>query len=239
MNKIHKFYWENYLSHKKENIFSFKRCWLYFDSIFKDKLLILFNKEKKLFNVKSILDIWWWEWDKIHLLKNLINEDIKMDVLELSWSRINEWLKKFNNINFFEWDMINYEIKKKYDLITFFTSLMFIKNKKELNYIINKFSNNLNKNWYIIIFETLVSSHYTTKYDKKGYLGFSIEEIDDLLLNHGFTKITNLKMYKKIFWKTIWYLSEKIWFTNTIFLEKIIPAFWNNYWNFIVLYKKK
>ncbi len=238
--KVHKYYWEWYKKHKKESVFSYLRCWLFFETIFKENLIKLFKKENKLLNINSILDIWWWEWDKWFLLKEIIwNENIEVDVIEISNQRIKNWKKKFSNINFYECDMIKFKPNKKYDLITFFTSLMFIKTKNEVEKIIHKYSKYLNKWWYILIYETNKKTHFDWKrFDSKWFHWFNPKEIDEICNKYQLEKIITIKMYKKIFWKTIWYLTEKIWLRKTIYLDSIIPIINNNYWNFISLYKK-
>jgi len=126
----------------------------------------------------------------------------------------------------------------KFNFVSYFVSLMFLKNKKDIKQIFEKTFNLLEKWWYMLIYEAYSKRWHFTKNLEKNWLEWYLpHEIDNFINSNWFEKKwRTIFLNKTIFWKWVWYLTEIIWINLSILIDILIP--WG-YTNFITIYQKK
>ncbi len=163
--------------------------------------------------------------------------------IDLSEFQINELKIKFPTYKVNCGSMINlpYE-NQKFNLITAFTSFMFLKTKNDLEKVFSESQRTLKMDGYLLIEDIYKKEgHFDNNQLKNsGMAGFNIKELDVFAKNYGFKRVVMEPIFKRLFWSkrsrlNTANLASYIGYNLTYLSEVFIPGEMNN---FIVLYKK-
>jgi ubiquinone/menaquinone biosynthesis C-methylase UbiE len=129
-----------------------------------------------------------------------------------------------------------------FDLLSAFTSFMFIKTEKELREVFSEANRVLKDDGYLLIEDVFKrDGHFNGKQLlEKEMAGYNLKELDNYANEQGFKRVVEKSVFKRFFWSQRYRmnsvnLSSYIGYTMTYLFELILPGEMNN---FVILYKK-
>ncbi len=136
---------------------------------------------------------------------------------------------------------LSYE-NNKFNLITAFTSLMFLKEEEELEKVFFESNRTLKSGGYFLIEDVYKEKghFYENQLIDTGIAGYNMSELDKYAIKYGFERVAFKPVFKRLLWSkksrlnTV-NLPSYMGYTLTYLSELFIPGVMNN---FILLYKK-
>lgn len=179
----------------------------------------------------------------LNFFYSLFKGNISVEGIDISPAQVSNLKQVYPifNAQVMSMDKLGFE-DASFDLVSAFTSLMFIKSYDELESSIGEVSRVLKNGGYFLIVDAYKKKgHFSgDELDKKGFSGFNIVELDKIATKHGFEIVYKKPIFKQLFYikrsrfNTV-NLSRYIGYMPTLFLEIFAPGRANN---FISLYRK-
>jgi len=163
--------------------------------------------------------------------------------IDLSQYQINTLKVKFPTYHVECSNMINLSYENnKFNLITAFTSLMFLKKEAELEKVFMESGRVLKDGGYFLIEDIYAKRghFYENKLTNRNIAGYNINELDKYAIECGFERIALQPVFKRLLWSKRSILNTAnlpsfIGYTLTYLSELFLPGEMNN---FVILYKK-
>lgn len=129
-----------------------------------------------------------------------------------------------------------------FNLLTAFTSFMFIETEKELTQVFYESNRVLKEGGYLLIEDVFKrDGHFVgSQFSKNKMAGYNLLELDKYAKKQGFRRVAWKPVFKRFFWSKRYRLNSVnlasyIGYTLTYLSELIIPGEMNN---FVILYQK-
>lgn len=184
----------------------------------------------------SILDIGCGKGATTRFFSELTNSPQNIYGLDLSVHRIECAVKMNSIISYRIGDIVHLPaFPVMFDIITAIDVFMHLKEKKEIIQALTNIKEKLNDNGYFIWYDAYSKNHFKTT-QNQDHSGFHPKQMVDLAEEAGFEKVTQINLFKKIFWKYhSFYLINKFPVPFVNFLACILPG---NPGNMMVIFRK-
>ncbi len=206
-----------------------------------DVLKKIDSTEREGFN--NYLDLGCGQGNWMNFMNIIFNGKINIYGIDISEHQINVLNTKFPNYHAecMNITKLTYE-NEQFDLITAFTSFMFLKNEEELTNSFKNIHRVLKKGGYFILEDVYKKKGHFNGHElkEKGFCGYEVKELDEVATKYGLERIAFQTIFKRLLWSkrsklnTV-NLPSYIGYKLTYLSELFIPGEMNN---FIILYKK-